>query len=168
MAGKGIPFAGAVELAKCKGESELEAIFGIAQFIGAAPDEDESWRFQTRAIGHDELSMQVGIDLARAFVFPVRKQRTTFFANTILLGRAASSDVCIEHSSISKLHARIRQLADGTWAIADAGSRNQTRIGQRVIGAQEEPLPFGSRIQLGMWTLRFERLAETLSLLRKA
>jgi len=96
----------------------------------------------------------------------VKKARAAFFANTILVGRAASSDIVIDHASISKLHARIKRARDGAYTIADAGSTNGTSVDARPVGELETPLPFGAAVRFGDWEMRFKRLTDTLELLR--
>ncbi|UJR84683.1 FHA domain-containing protein [Sandaracinus amylolyticus] len=167
--GSGIAFTDAARQARGGTESTLEPVLGAAQLIGTPPEgaEDEDWSFQTRAMTHGAASMRLGIDLWRAVVFPVRKVTKTF-PGTILVGRASSSDVLVDHPSISKLHARIRRAPDGTYTLQDAGSRNGTAIGGKPVGSTEVALPPGATVRLGDWTLRFERLAETLVLLRSS
>lgn len=162
-------FASAAERAREGDDDALEAELGPAQLIGAPPDSDgeAAWSYQTRAMSHGAASLRLGIDLWRATLFPVRKTTRTF-PGIILVGRAGSSDVLVDHPSISKLHARIRRLEDGSYTIQDAGSRNGTFVGGRPVGAQEVPLPFGVSVEIGHWTMRFERLSETLALLRSS
>lgn len=169
VCGTGMWFVDAAEQARGADESALETLLGPAQLIGVPPQDSAAgqWSFQTRAMSHGAASMKVGIDLWTAWVFPVRKARSTF-AGTILLGRASSSDVLIDHASISKLHARIRRAADGAYTITDAGSRNGTWVAGRQVREAEVPLPLNAKVQLGDWELRFQRLAETLALLRSS
>ncbi|AKF02918.1 FHA domain-containing protein [Sandaracinus amylolyticus] len=167
--GSGIAFVRAAEQARGGTEATLEPVLGAAQLIGTPPEgaEDADWSFQTRAMSHGAASMRLGIDLWRAVVFPVRKVTKTF-PGTMLVGRASSGDVLIDHPSISKLHARIRRAPDGTYTLQDAGSRNGTAIDGKPVGAQEVPLVPGASVRLGDWTLRFERLPETLALLKSS
>jgi len=74
--------------------SEMRAELGRALLLLApVPKENSSeWSFRTRTLG--------------------RVHMTTSFANTILIGRASTNDVQLEHSSVSKLHARIEIGAD--------------------------------------------------------
>lgn len=168
--GSGIAYPDALDLVRRHDEATLVDTLGAAQLIGApelADDEGDEWSFQTRAISRLGASMRLGIDLGRAYVFPVRKARSTF-ADTILVGRASTSDVFIDDPSISKLHARIRRHVHGregeTWTISDAGSTNGTAIGERAV-AVDEPLAYGTRLRIGKWTFRFERLADTIAIL---
>ena len=164
----GLEFAAVATDARGLDEPALLAIIGPAQLIGVPPQSgEEEWSFQTRALSHGAASLRLGIDLWAARVFPVRKARSTF-AGTILVGRAASSDVVLDHASVSKLHARIRAAADGTYFISDAGSRNGTFVGGRRLDSTEVALPFGSKLTVGDWDLRFSRLADTIGLLRSS
>lgn len=167
--GSGLSFVAAAERARKSDEAALETLLGPAQLIGSPPasGEGSEWSFQTRAMSHGAASLRMGIDLWAAWVFPVLKARTTF-AGTILVGRAGSSDVLIDHPSISKLHARIRRGADGTYTITDAGSRNGTWIADRQLRDIEVPLPVNAKVRLGHWELRFQRLADTIALLRSS
>ena len=166
--GSGIAFADALALARTHDDAKLAELLGPAQLVGAPPSvasaDDDEWSFQTRAIMRPEASARLGIELSRAYVFPVRKLRSTF-ADTILVGRASTSDVFVDDASISKLHARIRRQSDDAWTIADAGSTNGTAIGARAITG-EEPLAYGTRLRIGKWTFRFERLPDMLAILR--
>jgi hypothetical protein len=170
--GSAVAFVRAAEAAKLGDDAALAKLLGPAQLIGvppAPPDEgegDEEWSFRTRAVAHAQASMRVGIDLWLASIFPVRKARRGFFESTILVGRTASSDVFIDHASISKLHARIKLTPEGTYTIADAGSTNGTWVSNRQIGDKDVPLPFGTLIKLGDWQLKLSRLDQTIALLR--
>jgi hypothetical protein len=49
------------------------------------------------------------------------------------VGRAAESDLVLAHGSVSRRHAELESLADGTWRLADLGSKNGTFVdGARV------------------------------------
>ncbi|UJR80482.1 FHA domain-containing protein [Sandaracinus amylolyticus] len=166
--GSGIAFVDAIDLARKHDDTKLAELLGPAQLLGAPPtveDDEDEWSFQTRAILRPELGARLGLELSRAYVFPVRKLRSTF-ADTILVGRASTSDVFVDDASISKLHARIRRQSDDAWTIADAGSTNGTAIGTRAINGEESSLPYGTRLRIGKWSFRFERLDGTLAILR--
>lgn len=167
--GAGIPFLRAAELIRGASDAALDALLGPAQLIGTPPEGAESgdWSFQTRAMSHGIASVRVGIDLWRAVIFPVRKTTRTF-PHTILIGRAGSSDVLIDHPSISKLHARIRRAPDGSYALQDAGSRNGTELAGKRLGSGEVSLAPGASLRLGDWSFRFELLPGTLALLRSS
>jgi hypothetical protein len=162
--GNGIPFLVAIETAREKDDAALEELLGPAQLIGVAPKpSDQEWSFETRAMSP---SVRPGLDPDETLVFPVRKVRPRFFASTILVGRAASSDVLIEHPSISKLHARITRTNSGLYAITDAGSKNGTWVAGRRVTSTEVALPWATKLQLGDWELRLYPIADTIAKLR--
>lgn len=66
---------------------------------------------------------------------------------TAVLGRGATSAVCVDDTDVSRSHAEVRRLPDGTYEIVDLGSRNGTFLnGDRV---SRSPLSFGDRIRVG-------------------
>ena len=55
----------------------------------------------------------------------------------LTLGRAPESDCVLAHDSVSRRHARIRNVAGGGWTIEDLGSKNGVRVdGCRVASAE--------------------------------
>ena len=83
-------------------------------------------------------------------VLPVRKVQTTF-PSMITIGRAKNNDIVVPDALVSKFHAFFRQLDDGEWALADAGSANGTRLGDvdLVPKGQPERVRPGDRITFG-------------------
>ncbi|HEY2281905.1 MAG TPA: DUF1707 and FHA domain-containing protein [Streptosporangiaceae bacterium] len=81
---------------------------------------------------------------ARALYFPpTGPGQTTSFT----IGRDASCDLLIEHTSVSRWHARLDRTADG-WVLTDAGSTNGTRVnGWRV--RQPVPVRPGDYVMFG-------------------
>jgi hypothetical protein len=54
----------------------------------------------------------------------------------LTLGRAPDNDCVLAHDSVSRRHARVRQLPGGEWSIDDVGSKNGIRVdGRRVVSA---------------------------------
>jgi FHA domain-containing protein/uncharacterized protein DUF1707 len=81
---------------------------------------------------------------ARALYFPPAGpgQATSF-----TIGRDASCDLLIEHTSVSRWHARLDRAMDG-WVLTDAGSTNGTRVnGWRV--RQPVPVQLGDYVMFG-------------------
>jgi predicted component of type VI protein secretion system len=69
---------------------------------------------------------------------------------TFSIGRDGACDLLIEHTTVSRWHARLDRV-DGGWILADAGSTNGTRVnGWRV----RQPLPVhaGDHVMFGSAT----------------
>jgi hypothetical protein len=83
-------------------------------------------------------------------VLPVRKVKTTF-PSMITVGRARNNDIVVSDALVSKIHAFFRQLDDGEWGLADAGSANGTRLGDADLPAKGQPerVRPGDRITFG-------------------
>ncbi|MER0449626.1 FHA domain-containing protein [Streptomyces sp. Edi4] len=61
-------------------------------------------------------------------------------ARTVRIGRADDNDVVIDDLVVSRRHAELRLLADGTYEIVDVGSHNGTYLnGQPVVRASVAP-----------------------------
>lgn len=171
--GSAVAFTRAAEVARHHDDAALLKLLGPVQLIGVPPappaegEEDGEWSFRTRAVTHAQASMRVGMDLWLASIFPVRKARRGFFESTVIVGRTPSSDVFIDHSSISKLHARIKLAADRSYTIADGGSTNGTWVSNRKIDDMYVPLPIGTMVKFGDWQLKLSRLDQTIALLRE-
>ncbi|MEU8892608.1 FHA domain-containing protein [Streptomyces sp. NPDC048442] len=61
-------------------------------------------------------------------------------ARTVRIGRADDNDVVVDDLVVSRRHAELRVLADGTYEIVDLGSHNGTYLnGQRVARAPVAP-----------------------------
>lgn len=92
----------------------------------------------------------VGLEL-----FPLVKKPGASFPDRITIGRTHNNDIVIDDHSVSRLHAYVRQ-ADGGWVIADAGSKNGSRLrGTRLEPRREQPLASGAALQLGEVELTF-------------
>ena len=92
------------------------------------------------------------------------------FPDTILIGRSATNDICVVHSSISKLHARIR-LHGGELLISDASSSNGTIVnGAKLETGEEIHLETGDLVRFGGCVLQVfspEHLTSVLGRLRE-
>jgi hypothetical protein len=71
-------------------------------------------------------------------VLPVRKVQTTF-PSMITVGRARNNDIIVPDALVSKFHAFFRQLDDGGWGVADAGSANGTKLGELELPPKGQP-----------------------------
>lgn len=138
----------------------MQVRFGSAVLVGPAElgglfDEDEddepAWSYMTLQTAPVKAyaggSRPHGPD---SLVYGIVKRSLGPFAETVLVGRSSSNDICIDDPSISKLHARIKRLDDGTHQLTDAGSKNGTfhrdeRLTAALILEDGAPLRFGDR-----------------------
>jgi FHA domain len=97
-------------------------------------------------------------------IYPLAKKPGASFRDRITIGRTSNNDVVILHSSVSRLHAYVRE-ADG-WVVADAGSKNGSWLGDEPLEARRETaLPPGAILRLGDVQLLFYRSTELFELL---
>jgi GAF domain-containing protein len=76
----------------------------------------------------------------------------------LMLGRAPENDCVLAHDSVSRRHARVRQLPTGEWSIDDVGSKNGIRVdGRRVVSAT---LADSQWLAIGDVFCEFERVDE--------
>ena len=84
-------------------------------------------------------------------IYEVRKE-------SLSIGRSRESDIFLEDLAVSRLHASILNMGNGSYALKDEGSANGTKVnGQLVNKYQTYPLQEGDRIQLGQTVLVFGR-----------
>lgn len=78
--------------------------------------------------------------------FPLDSER-------LIIGRGDECDLCINHASVSRVHAEVRKLGNGRYELVDKGSAN----GVRVNGADLERALLDTRdvIELGDVVLKF-------------
>ncbi|MBN2497415.1 MAG: FHA domain-containing protein [Deltaproteobacteria bacterium] len=81
----------------------------------------------------------------------------TVSAGTIVVGRAAASDLALPDPSVSLRHLRVcAGPSAGEWTIEDLGSRRGSRLnGQRLQPGRAVPLRSGDQVELGVFRLRF-------------
>lgn len=155
MSSAPIPIATAIELAHDAPET-LASTLGHGALVGTPPADEDApgWSFLTIARAATFSKAAPGIDLSGALVFSLRKVQPTF-PGTLLIGRASSNDVCLDHHSISKLHARLR-VDDEQAVLEDAGSRNGTQLNYVKLAGPRQ-LVDGDVVALGELVLRFYR-----------
>lgn len=102
------------------------------------------------------------------FAFFLRKQSASSpFQDRVFVGRARTNDVVIAARGISKLHCYFREI-DGTWVIADAGSKNGTFVaGERLDSRREVPLRNSSEVCVGIVRAMFVTPDAIAAILRK-
>jgi pSer/pThr/pTyr-binding forkhead associated (FHA) protein len=104
----------------------------MAQNIGAAPVQTASElkaQIEAERIGVPFLVFRDGDGEQQIFQLGEELERVT-------VGRAASTDICIEwDTEVSRLHAELERIG-GDWTVSDDGlSRNGTHVnGERVVG----------------------------------
>jgi len=77
------------------------------------------------------------------------KSRSNPFADRISIGRASNCDVVLGDSSVSKLHAHVRE-SNGELVLTDVGSQNGTLVnGDRLQQHVPMPIKPGDRVQFG-------------------
>ena len=72
------------------------------------------------------------------------------------IGRSRECDVVIDDPNVSRRHAELRPTATGGWSVVDLGSTNGVRVNGRPVGAGEEELHPGDRVELGTAEVVFE------------
>ena len=73
----------------------------------------------------------------------------------VTIGRGSANDLVLEHESVSRLHAVIKQSADGVVVIGDRGSTNGVRLNSAPLRA-ETPIRNGDCAELGRFKIFFE------------
>jgi len=74
------------------------------------------------------------------------------------VGRGTDSDLHLNHSSVSKIHAALRMDNLGNLLVADTGSTNGTHInGKRIPYGEARPIEDGDVIAFGDVEVRFRR-----------
>ena len=121
--------------------------------VGPAPVEDaDEWSFRTlsaRTVRDASGAIEAILDDSY-LVHPLRKKHTGPFAATILIGRSQTNDVCIAHSSVSKLHARVRIEQGCILFVSDASSSNGTFVGEERLGSEvEKSLTHAAQLRFG-------------------
>lgn len=159
-------------IARARADSveSFKRLIGGPVLVGQPPtsEGDSAWTFRTdsRRVVMDRTCSLLLNDSDSVLV--LRKTPGTPFADTILLGRAATNDVCLQHSSVSKLHARIRFNANWDMWVTDAESRNGTTVGARRLGPGETiQLKEGMFVAFGHCRFQFLSAERFWELLRK-
>jgi hypothetical protein len=72
------------------------------------------------------------------------------YPDRISIGRAPNKDIVLRHASVSKFHGWFEVDDEGMFYVADAGSRNSTRINGEIIAVREPtPLEPGDTLRFG-------------------
>ncbi|HEX7480320.1 MAG TPA: FHA domain-containing protein [Polyangiales bacterium] len=88
--------------------------------------------------GRNVSELERRLAQARHFAVHVEKRvLDSAYAERISIGRARNKDLVLRHPSVSKFHAWFELGADGSLCVADAGGKNGTQLGSRVLPARE-------------------------------
>lgn len=89
--------------------------------------------------------------IATARCFPLSlEQRPGAFTGRISLGRARNKDLSLRSQNISKLHAWFEYDATGKLLVADAGSKNGTKVGGvRLVPREPVAVANGAELRFG-------------------
>ncbi len=106
--------------------------------VGHLPDEGAAWFYRTGTVNTaramraatGELEAMLDADWA---AWTIKKRVGNQFPDTVFVGRSTSNDITIPHTSISKLHARLR-YGDGGPLLPDGGSSNGTMLNGDPVG----------------------------------
>lgn len=162
-----VPILELVEMVHRDGAEALTKQLGPFVLVGSSGEgEGDAWSFATHSVVSplEAGGAEAGFDIERSVVYPLKKRLTTF-ADTILVGRSSSNDVRIDHTAISKLHARIKLDGDFFW-LEDAGSRNGTFVDGERVGV-DSSVYAGDTIRFGSLSFRVHRTERFIDLLRR-
>lgn len=106
------------------------------------------------AIGGPDLVFRAVSDPWRGQVFPIRGR--------MAIGRNASSEICLDDESVSRLHAEVRVGEDGAVRLVDLGSANGTLVQGETV-THEAVLEPGSLVKFGSVELVVEAEGATVS-----
>lgn len=73
------------------------------------------------------------------------------------IGRESSNDIVVPDINISRVHAQICRMPDGTWTVTDLNSTNGLYVNGKQV--QSIPLRDADMITLGTSTLEFQQLS---------
>jgi hypothetical protein len=129
----------------------------VHRFAGAASSAPAEDRFRTD-LHRRPARMSVvdgGPGDLTVAVHELKKRPGNPYEDTIMLGRAASNDIVLPYTDLSKLHAYFGRSADGSWFVADAGSSNGTWLGETQL-APNVPEALAARSELAFGENVFE------------
>lgn len=143
---------------------------GAWVLVGPPMHEDAGeWSFRTlsaRTVRDASGAVEAVLD-DTYLVHPLKKQKAGPFAGTVLIGRSRTNDVCVAHSSVSKLHARIRTDAAGLF-LSDAGSSNGTFFNvDRLAKDAEAKLVHAAQVRFGACSFQAFEPERFVQLLQK-
>ncbi len=161
-----------------RGAAAFAAEVGGWVLVGQVAEMAPGWAFRT-ASGKGAHAVRAPTGEVEAILdegwaaLVIKKRPGNGFADTIFIGRATSNDVRVAHTSVSKLHARVRRIGDGLF-LQDAGSSNGTLVNGDVVAAgvdvalvHGDVVRFGSIVLQCFEPLRLHGVLERFVLARK-
>jgi hypothetical protein len=104
-------------------------------------------------------------ELVEMAIYPLAKKPGASFPDRITIGRTANNDIVIVDHSVSRLHAYVKAAGNG-WVVADAGSKNGSRLRGEVLEARRErPITSRMVLRLGDVDLTFYAASDLYALL---
>jgi hypothetical protein len=101
-------------------------------------------------------------------VFPVVKSERNPYQDRISIGRTRTCDIVLSTRFVSKLHAHILPMPDGTWELRDAGSTNGTfKNGRRLDTDVRVPIVYGDVLRFGYIDAQFVDATRLYNLLKR-
>lgn len=95
------------------------------------------------------LAALLGDPLDRTHVAFLVKSERNPFGNIISVGRAATNDVCVDHTSISKVHA-VFTCVGSSWKVSDRKAKNGLYVNRVQLDAgATAPMEDGALIAFG-------------------
>jgi len=87
----------------------------------------------------------------RYFAVPFRKPIASQgrYPKRISIGRSSDKDIVLRAETVSKFHAWLELSIGGTYHVADAGSRNGTRLNGRNVVGGRMPIAAGDALRFG-------------------
>jgi pSer/pThr/pTyr-binding forkhead associated (FHA) protein len=107
---------------------------------------DHEFQFQTESgVGTPEPGK------GAPYVLEIRKHKNNAFQRGITVGRTGNNDLVIDDGSVSRFHAWFQQDREsGQWSVADAGSKNGTRLGRNRLAPKKlSSVKGGDRLRFG-------------------
>lgn len=128
---------------------------GVLVYDPPEPDDDEStdadYRFRTvSGVKPTEIGQ------GEPVVVYLEKNKDNAMRSRVTVGRTSNNDVVLDDASVSRFHAWFERQADGTWLVADAGSKNGTSLhGAPLAPKKAVPLPNGAKLTIGNLELTY-------------
>lgn len=162
----GVPLSELVPDARTLGVVAFAQKYGHAFFLRLGGADNASFRPTDTGGGHDH-AMPTGDTVF--YVLPVVKRRASTLA-FVSVGRLQGNDIAIADTSVSKLHASVREK-DHSFTIVDEGSRNGTTVDGKPVASRETgpPTVLSSRcsVRFGSIHTTFLNAADLIELARR-